>query len=118
MLSAVLAQVLALSALSGVLATCCLVLLWCLIAAFPAAPGQQQPPGLPQQQQQDQSRRQISVYDEAYLPAVDSLPTAMSQCIAGRSGVPSTAKLAAECAAGSACMPLWYSLDIAQPEFA
>ena len=97
-------QVLALSALSGLLASCCLVLLWCLIAAPPAVKDRNRPKSnLKQQRQQQQrqlpERQQISVYDEAYLPTLDRLPAAMSQCMATRSQLPSTADLAAACVA-------------------
>jgi len=94
--------VLALSALSGLLATCCLALLWCLIAAPPGATDHKHKldSNVKQlQPQQQQEREQISVYDEAYLPALDRLPAAMSQCIATRSQLPSTADLAAACVA-------------------
>ncbi len=93
---------LALAALSGLLATCCLAQLWCLIMATPGAMDHQRrlDSNAKQQQkhqQQQQERQQISVYDEQYLPALERLPAAMSQCIATRAQLPSTADLAAAC---------------------
>lgn len=43
-------------------------------------------------------RDDIRVYDDAYLPALERLPTPMAQCIAERAEQPESAELAAQCA--------------------
>ena len=49
------------------------------------------------------AQRDLRVYDDAYLPALERLPAPMAQCIAERAELPESADLAAQCASSLWC---------------